>query len=198
MAMIGEEALEVDLVGAALGLREADRFDKSLGLLVLDLSEVICVMNAAEVNEIESSSSEHEERFKVKCVGHGGDVIDHTALIGELKLRYSAKLVVDRSRIREQVGIVFYAAAQAIFLLRNFRLNGKYLKHFFFPFDSLAFLEISDLLGSEVSPFSDLERAEADISYSNAAKARYFQLLLLTHLAYLAVSALVKSHFKRA
>ena len=135
MAMIGEEAFEVDLVRAAFGLGEADRFDKSLGLLVLDLSEVIGVMNAAEVNEIERASSEHEERFKVKCVGHGGDVIDHTALIGELELRHAAKLVVNCCRIREQIGIVFYAAAQAIFLLRYFRLNGKYLKHFMFPFD---------------------------------------------------------------
>ena len=89
MAMIGEEAFEVDLVGAALGLREADRFDKSLGLLVLDLSEVICVMNAAEVDEIENGAPHQKERLKIIKSHRGGDVFDKSLALFDGELRYA-------------------------------------------------------------------------------------------------------------
>ena len=197
--MIGEEAIEVDLVRATFSLREADSLYQSFCLLVLYLAKVVRVMYTAEVDKIERSSAEHEKCLKIKCIGCGGDIVNHSALIGELELRDAAQLIVNSRGVSEQVGIVFYATAQAIFLLRYFRLNGKYLKHFYFlSIIQLLVFQISDLLRCEVTPFSHLERAEADISYSYAAEARYSQILCLAHLAYLAITPLVKRHFKRA
>ena len=120
MAVIGEEAFEVDLVRTTFGELEADRLDKSLGLLVLNFSAVNCVMHAAKVDEIERSSAEHEHRLEVERVLDGRKVVDKTTLVRKLELADSRELIVNRCGICEQVGIVLNAAAQADLLLRNF------------------------------------------------------------------------------
>ncbi len=119
MTMVGKEALEVDLVGVGLGLFKADGFDKAFGLLVLDLALIEGVMNAAKVDEIERSSAENEHSLKVEAVLDGCEVIDDTALVGQLELANTRELVIDGSRIREQIGIVFYVTVQADLLLRK-------------------------------------------------------------------------------
>jgi hypothetical protein len=120
MAVIGEEAFEVDLVRAAFGELKADRLNETLGLLVLDFSAVNCVMHAAQVDEIERSSAENEHRLEIEGVLDGREVVDKTALVRKLELANSRELIVNRCGICEQVGIVLNAAAQADLLLRNF------------------------------------------------------------------------------
>ena len=119
MTMIGKEAFEVDLIRAFLGFFKSYGFDKTLGLLVLYLALIESVMNAAKVDEVERTSSEDKHCFEIKSVINGSEIVEDTALVGELELANTRELVIDGSRIREQIGVVFYVTAQADLLLRK-------------------------------------------------------------------------------
>ena len=86
MAMVGKEALEVDGKRAVLALLKADGLDQPFGLLVLYRAEIAGVVNAAEIYEVEGAAPEDEESLKVEAALCGGDVVYHSALIGELEL----------------------------------------------------------------------------------------------------------------
>ena len=120
MTMIGEEAFEVYLKGTVFGFFKTDGFNEAFDLFIFDLTHERSVMDTAEIDEIESASAEHEERFEVEDVFNGSKIIYEAAFIRELELTNAAKLVVDGSGISKQIGIVGYAATKADILLRNF------------------------------------------------------------------------------
>jgi hypothetical protein len=77
-------------------------------------------VNSAKVNEIQRSSAENEHSFKIVCIKSGSNVINKTAFIGKLELRNASKLSVDGCRVSEKVGLIFYTAKLADFLLLGF------------------------------------------------------------------------------
>ena len=119
MAMVGKESLEVDLIRVGVGLFKADGFDEAFGLLIGNITEKERVMHAAEVDEIERTSTEDEESLEVERTLNGREIVEHTALIGELELANADELVVNCCGICKQIGIVLYAAAQADLFLRE-------------------------------------------------------------------------------
>ena len=123
MTMVGKEAGEVKLKRAAIGFLKADSLEKSLLVLGFNRAFIDSIVNAAEVNKIESSSAKHEKCFKIIGADSGGNVKNESSLGGKLKLRNAAKLAVNRYGVGEKVGIIGYAAELADFLLLCFCLN---------------------------------------------------------------------------
>ena len=120
VAMVGKEAVEIDFERAAIKLFEADSAEKALFFFGFDRALVYSVVNSAEINEIESSSAENEESLKIVGADSGGDVVNESTLCGELELRHTAELVVNRCRVRQKIGLVFNAALFADLLLLGF------------------------------------------------------------------------------
>ncbi|MBO7159655.1 MAG: hypothetical protein J6V46_05185 [Methanobrevibacter sp.] len=131
MAMVGEKAFEVYEILAVFILFKSDGFDKAFCLLVGNFANEARAMYSAQVYKIERSSAEHEESLEVKGVRGGSDIINYSALVGQLELAYAHKDVVDGCRIRKQVGlennVTFFADLFLLCLALNGRLSITHL-----------------------------------------------------------------------
>ena len=98
--MVFKKALEVYLKYALVVLLEADGAEKSC---VLDLSYKLCLMYAAEINEVESSSAHNKHRLKVVDAGNCCEVVDKSAFGGNSELADADKLAVHCSLISQSI-----------------------------------------------------------------------------------------------
>ena len=119
--MIGEEALQIDAPHALLILLEADRLEKRL---IVGLSQEAGIMNTAQIDEIECSSTQHEHGLKILHADDGGKIVKLAALRGKLELANAAKLAVHGGGVCQKIGIIRNAATEADFLLLGLGLNG--------------------------------------------------------------------------
>ena len=106
MAVIGEEALEVDRPNAVVALLEAYLPEKQLVARSREHGEVY----AAEVDEVKSASAHNEQSVAVVVVEGSGEVVYDAALVRQLKLTYSRKSIVYGYRVSQQVGVKFHTA----------------------------------------------------------------------------------------
>ena len=123
-AVIGEKTFQIDVIYAVLVWLEANRPQQGL---VQDTTDEFCVMNAAQINEVQCAPSENEQCFKIAGALYGRKVMNLSALCRQLELRDSAELSVHLGGISQQVGIISDAATAADILLLLLGLNGKYL-----------------------------------------------------------------------
>ena len=128
MAVIGEEALEVDRPNAVVALLEAYLPEKQLIALSREHGEVY----AAEIDEVKSTSAHNEESLVIAVVESWGDIRKNSALVGELELTNACQTVVNGCGISQHIGIELNAAKSADALLLFLGLNGKYLDHCLF------------------------------------------------------------------
>ena len=120
VAVIGKEALEIYLIDILLVLFKAYRAQKIvIGIFAYKKR----LVDTAKIYEIKSASSHNEKRFKIVCACDGGQIVYHTALIGELELTNSRQLVINRCGVSQKLGVKFYVAFFAYLLLESFRLN---------------------------------------------------------------------------
>jgi len=135
--MVGEKAFEIDEIFAVIRLFKAHGFDKSLGLLIGNRADEGCAMYTAEVDKIERSSAEDEKSLEIERAVCGGEVVNNSALIGELELADAHKDVVYGCAVSEQIGLEFNVTFFADILLLCLALNGENFKHFYFLSDNL-------------------------------------------------------------
>ena len=126
-AMIGEKSFEIDRPYAVLVLLEADRAQKRF----VCLTDKGGGVNAAEVDEVERTSSHHEHCLKVTA-RYGldmscdlGEIVKNTALRRQLELTNANKIAVDGRRIGKQIGFEFDIAFLTQSLLLCLGLNGE-------------------------------------------------------------------------
>ena len=98
MTVVCEKSLKIDFKNSVVVLFEA--YLRKQGF-VGDLSRVLCEMNSAKVNEIKRSATHNEQCVTAVKIGGGREIVDYTALIGELELAHSREPVVNRCGVRE-------------------------------------------------------------------------------------------------
>ena len=114
MAMIGEKSLKIYCEFSIVVLFETDGEKKSF---VICVSFIDGVVNAAKVDEIQSTSAHNEKGIEAIKIGSGSDVVNNSSLVGQLELTDAGKPVLNRRRIGEKIGVEFYAAFLAKSLL---------------------------------------------------------------------------------
>ena len=82
------------------------------------------VVNAAQIDKVESGASDNEQCLSVLDAFDVGEIDKLAAFIGHGKLTKSHKLTVNGSRISHKLGFIFNSAAEAYCLLQCFFLDG--------------------------------------------------------------------------
>ena len=129
MAMIGKESFQIDLKDSVLVFTESDGTQQpSVRVLTFEVGTV----DTAEIDEVQCTPSHDKKGFKITAfrillvTDHRGDIIEESALCGQLKLTDAHQLLVHRGGICQELGAIGHVAFFADFFLRFFRLNGKY------------------------------------------------------------------------
>ena len=125
-----EEICQIHFISAVGIFGKSDRFDQGL---VVTFRVEKRMMNAAKIDEIQRSAAHDEHglekatlRVLLLC-GGGGEIVEHTALGGQLELAYAHQDVVEEGGVGQQIGAEGDAAQAAELLLTLLGLNGKNL-----------------------------------------------------------------------
>ena len=127
-AMVREKALQIDLKNTLRVLGKPNGAQKLfLGILPYEGG----VMDAAEVDEIQRSSSHDEHGLKVGAgrvvlgpIGYLRQIVQDAATVGELELADAYGLFLHQRFIRQKIGVEGYVTFQTKLLLMELRLNG--------------------------------------------------------------------------
>lgn len=117
VTVVGKKALEIYAPRAVLALFEPNKAKKCL---VVCLSDKHRVMYSAQIDKVKRTSAHYEQRVAADKIHCRSEIVDHTALIRELKLTYTAQAVVNVSGVRQKIGVVYHSAFLTDSLLLGF------------------------------------------------------------------------------
>ena len=119
MAVVCKEALKIYGEHTVLVFLESNSQKKSF---ITVLSHKERLVDTAKVYKIKSSAAHNEESLKIIRSHRGGEIVEHSALVGKSELADPGKHIVDCGGICHKIGIVFHIAFFADKLLLGFCL----------------------------------------------------------------------------